>query len=168
MTLILPNPGKPLGLGSSTLPLSHCAPYYNCCSSYLYIPSFHLTAQHGKCSKISNTFHVLLSKKMWVISAGIHKILIRIAEKTLIRLLLLKQSDLGLHCFVLAFMAGNWCYQNIYHTYNISLVSINGHNNRSSTYLRLLSEVRNTTWASASLPGCQETCNNLRPCRLVK
>ena len=35
----------------------------------------------GKCSKISNTSHSLFSKKMWVYRAGIHKILVRIANK---------------------------------------------------------------------------------------
>ena len=53
----------------------------------------------GKCSKISNTFLYLFSSKMLVIRAGIEKMLVRIANReTLIRLLLQKQSDLGLHC----------------------------------------------------------------------
>ena len=52
-----------------------------------------------KYSKISNTFHFLISMKMWVIRAGIHKMLIRLAnredpDKTPPQ----KQSDLGLHC----------------------------------------------------------------------
>ena len=34
-----------------------------------------------KCSKISNTFHFLFSKKMGVIRAGIHKILVRKANR---------------------------------------------------------------------------------------
>ena len=35
----------------------------------------------GKCSKISNTFCFLLSKKIWVIRAGIHKLLVKIANR---------------------------------------------------------------------------------------
>ena len=31
---------------------------------------------YSKCTKISNTFHFLFSKKMWVIRAGIHKLLV--------------------------------------------------------------------------------------------
>ena len=34
-----------------------------------------------KYSKISNTFHFLFSKKMWIIKAGIHKILVRIVNR---------------------------------------------------------------------------------------
>ena len=50
---------------------------------------------------------------MLVIRAGIHKMLVRIANrKTLIRLLSQKQSDLGLHCLSMPF----WCskFQYIY------------------------------------------------------
>ena len=51
---------------------------------------------YGKCSK--SLF--LFSNKMLVIKAGIHKVLVRKQTwKTLIRLLLQKQSDLGLHCY---------------------------------------------------------------------
>ena len=35
----------------------------------------------GKCSKISNTFLILFSNKMLILRAGIHKILIRIANR---------------------------------------------------------------------------------------
>ena len=35
---------------------------------------------YGKCSKISKTFLVLFSNKMLVIRAGIHKMLVRIAN----------------------------------------------------------------------------------------
>ena len=37
--------------------------------------------KHGKCSKISNTFLFLFSNKMLVIRAGIHKMLVRIANR---------------------------------------------------------------------------------------
>ena len=50
---------------------------------------------YGKCSKILNTFLVLFSNKMLVIRAGVHKVLVRIANS---RLLLRMHSDLGLHC----------------------------------------------------------------------
>ena len=50
-----------------------------------------------KYSKISNTFHCLFSNEMLLIKAENLKMLARIANrKTLIRLLLQKQSDLGL------------------------------------------------------------------------
>ena len=39
------------------------------------------TMAYGKCSKISNTFHFLFSKKMWGFRAVIHKILVRKANK---------------------------------------------------------------------------------------
>ena len=60
----------------------------------------YLKLNYGKCSKISNTFLFLFSVKMLIFSAGINKILVRLSKtgKTLIRLLLQKQSDLGLHC----------------------------------------------------------------------
>ena len=34
-----------------------------------------------ECSRIMNAFHFLLLKKMWVIRAGIHKMLVRIAHR---------------------------------------------------------------------------------------
>ena len=34
-----------------------------------------------KCSQISNAFHFLFSKKMWVIRAKINKMFVRIANK---------------------------------------------------------------------------------------
>ena len=48
--------------------------------------SCHLTlllceTRYGKCSKILNTFLVLFSNKMLVIRAGIHKMLVRIANR---------------------------------------------------------------------------------------
>ena len=48
---------------------------------------------YGKCSKILNTFHFLFSKKMWVIMAAIHKMVVRVANREDP-----DQSDLGLHC----------------------------------------------------------------------
>ena len=49
--------------------------------------------------KSLNTFHFLFSKKMWICRAGIHNILSEYQTgNTLIRLLLQKQSDLGLSC----------------------------------------------------------------------
>ena len=56
----------------------------------------HSSSKYGKLSKISNNFLFLFSTKMLVIRAGMDTILVRIG-KTLIRLLLQKQSDLGLH-----------------------------------------------------------------------
>ena len=35
----------------------------------------------SKCSKISNTFPILFSNKMLVIKAGIHEMLVRIANR---------------------------------------------------------------------------------------
>ena len=62
---------------------------------------------HGKCSKILNTSLFLFSNKMLVISARIHKILVRIAnidpDQTAS---LQKQSDLGLPCLS-GILAGN-------------------------------------------------------------
>ena len=53
---------------------------------------------YGKCSQISNTFF-FLSSLMWVPRLEFTKCLSESqAGKTLIRLLLKKQSDLGLHC----------------------------------------------------------------------
>ena len=46
--------------------------------------------KYGKCSKILNTFIFLFSNKMLVISAGIHKMLVRIANR--------EDTDLGLLC----------------------------------------------------------------------
>ena len=37
--------------------------------------------QYGKCSKISNTFPFLFSNKVLVIRAGIHKMLVRKANR---------------------------------------------------------------------------------------
>ena len=49
--------------------------------------------------KILNTFPFLFSNKMFAFRAGIHKMFVRIQTgKTLISLLLQKQSDLGLTC----------------------------------------------------------------------
>ena len=56
--------------------------------------------QYGKYSKISNSSLFLFTKINKVFRAGIHKRLVSIAKtgKTLIRLLLQKQSDMGLLC----------------------------------------------------------------------
>ena len=69
--------------------------------------------KYGKSSKILNIFLFLCSTKLLVIRAGMHKMLARIAKgKTLIRLLLQKQSDLGLHylsrCFWQKTSLGNF------------------------------------------------------------
>ena len=54
---------------------------------------------YGKCSKISNTFLFLFSNKLLLFRSGISKYLSEYqTEKTLIRLLLQGQSDLGLRC----------------------------------------------------------------------
>ena len=37
--------------------------------------------EYSKCSKISNIFHFLLSKKSWAIRAGIHKLFDRIPNR---------------------------------------------------------------------------------------
>ena len=37
--------------------------------------------RYGKCSKILNTFHVLFSNIMWVIKAGICKMLVKLANR---------------------------------------------------------------------------------------
>ena len=43
---------------------------------YLYVKT-----NYGKCSKISNTFPFLFSNKLLVIRTGIHKMLVRIANR---------------------------------------------------------------------------------------
>ena len=55
---------------------------------------------YGKCSKTSNTFPFLLANKMLVFRAGSHIKCLSEKQtgKAQIRLLLKKQSDLGLHC----------------------------------------------------------------------
>ena len=51
------------------------------------------------------TLLFLFSNKVMVCKAGIHNMLVRIANrKALIRLLLQKQSDLGLHCLFRHFL----------------------------------------------------------------
>ena len=63
------------------------------------LSNFTFFLSHSKCSKIHNTLLNLCSNKMLDVKAGIHNMLVRIANREdLIRLLLLKQSDLGLHC----------------------------------------------------------------------
>ena len=42
---------------------------------------FKMTAAYGKCSKISKTFLILFSNKTLVIRAGIHTMLVRIANR---------------------------------------------------------------------------------------
>ena len=57
---------------------------------------------YGKCSKISKTVLFLFSNKSGGYQGG--KMLVRIANREdLIRLLLQKQSDLGLRCFSITF-----------------------------------------------------------------
>ena len=66
------------------------------------------------CSKILNTFLFLLSTKIFVIKARIHKMLVKIANRIdLIRLLLQKQSDLGLLCLFRSFgqTTGVWNFR---------------------------------------------------------
>ena len=64
----------------------------------------------GKCSKISNIFS-LFSKNKLVIRAGTHKMLSeKQTGKTLIRLLLQKQSDLGLPCLCRLLWQANFNY----------------------------------------------------------
>ena len=41
----------------------------------------HLPVNNSKCSKISNAFLILFSNKMLIFKAGIHKILVRIANR---------------------------------------------------------------------------------------
>ena len=78
--------------------------YY--CSLPDFFPQNYLKCQHiyydySKCSKMSNIFLFLLSNIIFVLKAGIHKMLIRTATgKTLIRLLLIWV------CAVCAFFAG--------------------------------------------------------------
>ena len=53
---------------------------------------------------VNVTLLFVFLNKMLVIRAGIHKMYVRVATgKTLIRLLLQKQSDLGLHCLSRSF-----------------------------------------------------------------
>ena len=76
--------------------------------------------------KFQKLFSFCSQIKCCIIRARIHKMLIIIAnredpdqtasteavkqtEKILIRLLLQKQSDQGLHCLSIPFLAGNWC-----------------------------------------------------------
>ena len=53
----------------------------NCAKYLLPIHCKFLKVKYGKCSKILSTFLVLFLNKMLVISAGIHKMLIRIANR---------------------------------------------------------------------------------------
>ena len=48
------------------------------CPKYIRIQ---FIADYGKCSKISNTFLFLFSNKMLIFRAGIHKMLVRIANR---------------------------------------------------------------------------------------
>ena len=55
-----------------------------------YLKCHHIYYDYSKCSKISNIFLFPFSNKIFVLKAGIHKMLIRTATgKTLIRLLLI-------------------------------------------------------------------------------
>ena len=49
---------------------------------------------------------VQFSDNALIIRAGIHKMLVRIANRELIRLLLKKQSELDLHCLFKFFLVG--------------------------------------------------------------
>ena len=64
-------------------------------------PLFHdIIYMYGKCSKIPKTVPFLFSNKIWFSGLGYTKCSSEYQiGKTLIRLLLQKQSDLGLHCF---------------------------------------------------------------------
>ena len=50
-------------------------------ASFLLYFSASLYLYYGKCSKISNTFLFLFSNKMLVFRPGIHKILVRVANR---------------------------------------------------------------------------------------
>ena len=41
----------------------------------------YLAGNYGKCSKIWNAFHFLVSKKKCITRAGIHKVIVRIANR---------------------------------------------------------------------------------------
>ena len=43
--------------------------------------AFHVCLRYSKCSKISNTFLILFSNTMLIFRAGIHKVLVRIANR---------------------------------------------------------------------------------------
>ena len=61
----------------------------------IFYQTVQFLSDYSKCSKISNTF----LKEMLVFGDGIHKMLVsKQTGKTLIRLLLKTQSDLGLRC----------------------------------------------------------------------
>ena len=60
---------------------------------------------YGKCSKILNTFLILVSNKMLIFRAGIHKVLVRIAKREDPD----QTASSGSVLFVLAFLAGSWC-----------------------------------------------------------
>ena len=67
--------------------------FTNCPKKYI------IGENYGKCSKFLNRYPFLFSSKLFVTRAGIHTVLVRIAERnTLIRLFSKKQSDLSLHC----------------------------------------------------------------------
>ena len=64
---------------------------------------YHKVGKYGKCSKISNTFPFLFSKCQ-LSELELSKCLSEWQTgKTLLRLLLQKQSDLGLHCLFRSF-----------------------------------------------------------------
>ena len=70
----------------------------------------------GKFSKISNIILFLFSDKMLVIRAGIHKMLVRIANREDPDQ---NQFDLGQYCLTRPFWQTNECtkFKNIYHTH---------------------------------------------------
>ena len=74
-----------------------------------YDPLLVRTTNYGKYSKTLNVFLFLFPNKMLAFRAGIHKHLSeKQTVKTLIRLLLQKQSDLGLHCLSSLFGGAQW------------------------------------------------------------
>ena len=70
-------------------------------SSYFFYRTDMIDISKVNVQKFQPLFLFLFSYKMLVIRAGIHKMLVRIANRE--ELLLQKQSDLGLHCFCTPF-----------------------------------------------------------------
>ena len=70
-------------------------PLFIVSSRFTYNIVANILIEYSRCSKISNTFLFLFSNEMLVFRAGIHKMLVRIAnrEDPFQR----KQSDIGLH-----------------------------------------------------------------------
>ena len=49
--------------------------------NFRFLLNSRVETNYGKCSKISNTFLLLFSIKMLVIRTGIHKIIVRVANR---------------------------------------------------------------------------------------